>query len=353
MRITVFGLTLSSSWGNGHATLWRGLCRALAKRGHQILFFERNVPYYAQNRDLTRWTDGELILYEDWTQIKERARAAMAQADAVIITSFCPDALPANDLSLEATKGLKVFYDLDAPITLTEYQQTGNVAYIPENGLRQFDLVLSFTGGSAPPLLKRLLGAREVATLYGHVDPEVHRPSERSETYAASLSYLGTFASDRQTALEHLFVEPACALPFKRFLIGGALYPKDFPWAPNIHFVRHLPPSEHPRFFSSSDLTLNITRPSMAEMGFCPSGRLFEAAACQTPILSDHWSGIEEFFRPDEEILLVKQRVDVVNALFLDADALNGLGAAGRRRALSQHTSEHRAHEFEEIIKHL
>jgi spore maturation protein CgeB len=277
----------------------------------------------------------------------------MEQADAVIITSFCPDALLANDLSLEVAKGLKVFYDLDTPITLTEYQKTGNVAYIPENGLRQFDLVLSFTGGSALPLLKRLLGAREVATLYGHVDPEVHRPSERSETYAASLSYLGTFASDRQTALEHLFVEPARVLPHKRFLIGGALYPKDFPWVPNIHFVRHLPPSEHPPFFSSSDLTLNITRPSMAKMGFCPSGRLFEAAACQTPILSDHWSGIEEFFKLGEEILLVKQTVEVVNALFLDADALNGLGAASRRRALAQHTSEHRAREFEDIIKHL
>jgi spore maturation protein CgeB len=242
---------------------------------------------------------------------------------------------------------------MDTPVTLMEYQKTGKVAYIPKDGLRRFDLVLSFTGGYALALLKQLLGAREVATLYGHVDPEVHRPSERNENYRANLSYLGTFASDRQTTLEELFVEPARMLPDKRFLIGGALYPKDFPWVPNIYFVRHLPPSEHPPFFSSSDLTLNVTRPSMAEMGFCPSGRLFEAAACRTPILSDHWVGIEEFFNPGGEILLVKDRVDVVHALTMEAERLIELGAAGRRRAISQHTSEHRARELEETIQHL
>jgi spore maturation protein CgeB len=330
MRLIVFGLTLSSSWGNGHATLWRGLSRALANRGHQILFFERNVPYYALNRDLTRWDDGELVLYEDWI-----------------------DALSAYEVSLEAAKGLKVFYDLDTPVTLAEYQQNGNVAYVPRQGLRRFDLVLSFAGGQAPALLKQVLGAREVAILYAHVDPKVHHPSEQCEAYQANLSYLGTFASGRQDALEQFFIEPARQLTDKRFLIGGALYPKNFPWLPNIHFVRHLPPSEHPQFFSSSDLTLNVTRPFMAKMGFCPSGRLFEAAACQTPILSDDWSGIEEFFKPGEEILLVKKTADVVDALALEADALNRLGAAGRRRALAQHTSEHRACELEEIIKHL
>jgi spore maturation protein CgeB len=350
MRLTVFGLTLSSSWGNGHATLWRGLGRALADRGHKICFFERDTPYYAKNRDLTQWADGDLVLYADWPEIKEQANAAIESADATIITSFCPDARPASELLWNSAKGLKIFYDLDTPVTLAEYQKNGSVSYIPNDGLRQFDLVLSFTGGSARQELARLLGARNVAALYGHVDPNVHRPSAPGKTYQANLSYLGTFAPDRQPTLERLFVEPARILPDKRFLIAGALYPDNFPWVPNMYFVQHLPPPEHAAFFSSSELTLNVTRPSMAQMGFCPSGRLFEAAACQTPIVSDYWPGIEEFFEPGKEILLVNETPDVVEALFSAPDRLAELGQAGRRRVLSQHTSAHRAREFEQLI---
>jgi spore maturation protein CgeB len=350
MRLTVFGLTLSSSWGNGHATLWRGLGRALADRGHKICFFERDTPYYSKNRDLTQWADGDLVFYADWPEIKEQAKAAIESSDATIITSFCPDARPASDLLWNSAKGLKIFYDLDTPVTLAEYRKNGSVSYIPKDGLRRFDLVLSFTGGSARQELTRLLGARNVAALYGHVDPNVHRPSSPGKTYQASLSYLGTFAQDRQPALERLFVEPARILPDKRFLIAGALYPDNFPWVPNMFFVQHLPPSEHATFFSSSELTLNVTRPSMAQSGFCPSGRLFEAAACQTPIVSDYWPGMEEFFEPGKEILLVNETSDVIEALFSAPDRLAELGQAGRRRVLNQHTSAHRAREFEQLL---
>jgi spore maturation protein CgeB len=353
MRLIVFGLTLSSSWGNGHATLWRGLGRALAQRGHEIVFFERDVPYYAQNRDLTTWSAGKLILYKDWSAAEEQVRVALQDADVVIVSSFCPDALPATDLISTLAKGVKIFYDLDTPVTLTEYREKGAVSYIPTDGLRRFDLVLSFTGGRALDDLGRFLGARNVATLYGHVDPEVHRPSELNETYRANLSYLGTFARDRQQTLEQLFVEPARLLPEKRFLIGGALYPHNFPWVSNIYFVRHLPPSEHPAFFSSSDLTLNVTRPSMAEMGFCPSGRLFEAASCGAAIVSDYWNGIEDFFQPGQEVLLAKGTADIVGALSLPAEKFAEVAAAGRRRVLLQHTSAHRAEELENLINHL
>ncbi|MBV9873115.1 MAG: glycosyltransferase [Verrucomicrobia bacterium] len=352
MRLVVFGLTISSSWGNGHATLWRGLGRALADRGHEMAFFERDVSYYSQNRDLFKWEDGELILYSDWQTVRDQARAALKRADAVIITSFCPDALLATDLVESTGVSLKVFYDLDTPVTLAEYRKQGCVFYIPSDGLRRFDLVISFTGGLAMHELKRLFGARKVATLYGHVDPKFHRPSEPLESYRADLSYLGTFASDRQPSLDRFFVAPARSLPVQRFLIGGALYPASFPWAPNIYFVQHVPPSEHPAFFASSRLTLNVTRPSMAEMGYCPSGRLFEAASCQTPILSDYWPGLEEFFRPGEEILLANNTDDVAQALSVSPDRLQAIGTAGRNRVLTQHTSAHRAKELEELLYH-
>lgn len=350
MRLVVFGLTVSSSWGNGHATLWRGLIRALARRGHKVRFFERDVPYYAQNRDLITWADGELILYLGWAQVEEQARAAVAASDAAIVTSFCPDAVAATDLLCRSATGLKIFYDLDTPVTLAEYRKNGSVAYIPEDGLARFDLVLSFTGGQALTELKRSLRARNVIALYGHVDPDVHHPVKPTAAYRANLSYLGTFANDRQPALEKLFMKPARRLPEKRFMIGGALYPLHFDWSHNINFLRHLPPPEHSAFFSSSDLTLNITRPSMAEMGFCPSGRLFEAASCQTPILSDRWLGIEDFFEPGKEILLVEDAEDVMRSLALEPEKLTELGLAGRRSVLARHTSEHRAEQFERIV---
>jgi spore maturation protein CgeB len=353
MRLIVFGLTLSSSWGNGHATLWRGLGRALARRGHELTFFERDVPYYAENRDLKDWADGQLVLYPDWQGIEDRAIAAIKAADAVMITSFCPDAVAATELLAGLPACVKIFYDLDTPVTLAEFRKNGFVSYLPKDGLGSFDLVLSFTGGLALKQLTELLGARKTAALYGHADPDIHRAVQSNETYRASLSYLGTFAADRQPALQRLFVQPAGLMPERRFVIGGALYPTDFPWAPNIFFVRHLPPSEHPAFFSSSEVTLNVTRPLMAEMGFCPSGRLFEAAACGTAIVSDYWPGIEEFFEPGKEIALAGQPQDVINAISLGAEGVREFGLAAQRRVLAHHTSEHRAKEFEEIINQM
>lgn len=353
MRLAVFGLTISSSWGNGHATLWRGLIRALAHRGHQVHFFERDVSYYAQNRDLVGWLDGELILYSDWSSVEERARVAVAAADVSIITSFCPDSEAASRLVQSKGNGLKIFYDLDTPVTLDQYSKQGFVAYIPSEGLGGFDLVLSYTGGLALIELVKVLGARKAVTLYGHADPDFHCPSHPEVNHQADLSYLGTYANDRQPILEEMFFEPARRFPRKRFMVAGALYPETLDWPQNVDFLGHLPPSKHSTFFSSSALTLNVTRPSMAAMGFCPSGRLFEAAACRTPILSDCWVGMEEFFEPGKEILLANKTQEVVNLLSINPDVLAEIGLAARRRVLSQHTSEHRAQEFENIVRKL
>ncbi|MBV9531252.1 MAG: glycosyltransferase, partial [Bradyrhizobium sp.] len=281
MKIVIFGLTISSSWGNGHATLWRGLCKNLVHLGHEVVFFERDVSYYANARDFFELPGGRLELYATWEEITFKARADAVDADAVIITSYCPDACNAARLIPDSSRALRVFYDLDTPITLARLRNGERVPYITSEGLGDFDLVLSFTGGDrALQEFRRLAGARHIQALYGHVDPDVHRPTAPSPHYRADLSYLGTYSQDRQQALESLFVAAARCLGGLRFLIGGAQYPKDFPWSPNIYFVRHLPPSEHAAFFASSRLTLNVTRNAMTQMGWCPSGRLFEAAAC-------------------------------------------------------------------------
>jgi spore maturation protein CgeB len=346
MKIVVFGLTISSSWGNGHATLWRGLCRALARRQHEVIFYERDVPYYAAARDVWDIPNGELVLYDAWNSVRSRAAKDIAEADVAIVTSYCPDGIPATDLTLSAPRALRVFYDLDTPITLSRLQRGETLPYMSAQGLSGFDLVLSYTGGRALDELQERLGARHVVPLYGHVDPEVHRPAAALEHYRADLSYLGTFAPDRQSALETLLVEPARRRPDRRFLIGGAQYPQDFPWAGNIYFVRHLPPSEHPHFFSSSRLTLNVTRADMASMGWCPSGRLFEAAACGAVVLSDWWEGLDSFFAPGEEVLIAQTTDDSLEALDLGDAELKRVGTAARERVLAEHTSEIRSQQL-------
>jgi len=352
VKIVIFGLTISSSWGNGHATLWRGLCKNLIRLGHQITFFERDTPYYAGARDLTKIAGGKLVLFASWADIEKTARDELLEADAAIVTSYCPDGIDATRLVLDQDRAQRVFYDLDTPVTLAKLLAGERVSYIGPDGLRGFDLVLSFTGSpDAFAAFRTRLGARRLAVLYGHVDVDVHRPVAPEEHYRADLSYLGTYSDDRQLALEALFIEPARLRRDFRFLIAGAQYPADFPWSPNIYFVRHLPPAEHPKFFASSPITLNVTRRAMAESGWCPSGRLFEAAACGAPLLSDHWPGIEEFFTPGEEILLTRNSSDTLAALELGSAELAQIAKRARERTLDQHSSAKRAKELVELLE--
>jgi spore maturation protein CgeB len=350
MKLVIFGLTVSSSWGNGHATLWRGLCRALAARGHDVVFFERDVPYYAMNRDLWELPGSTLVLYDDWERNLAAARAHLADADVAMVTSYQADALAATELVLQSPAAVKAFYDLDTPVTLDALAGGREVAYLGPRGLRDFDLVLSYTGGAALDELRGRLGARRVAPLYGHVDPDVHRPVAAEEDYRADLSYLGTYAEDRQAALERLLIHPAHLLPDRRFLIGGAQYPQEFPWADNIWFRKHMPPAYHPAFFSSSRWTLNVTRRAMAEMGWCPSGRLFEAAACGCPVISDDWEGLDAFFAPGEEIVIARGADDVVGALRMTDAERDGVARRARERTLDEHTSARRAAELESLL---
>jgi len=346
MRIVIFGLAVSSSWGNGHAALWRGLIGALLAAGHRVTFFERDVPYYREHRDLWTLPDhGELVLYPDWTQALPQMRRALAGADVGMVTSYCPDALAATRLLQDSTV-LRCFYDLDTPVTLARLGAGEAVDYIGPDGLAGFDLVLSYTGGGVLEALRTRLGARRVVPIYGSVDPALHRPAPPRPEYNALLSYLGTYAADRQAALEMLFVEPARALPDQRFVIGGAQYPEGFPWTPNTFFVHHLPPPEHPAFYCSSRITLNVTREAMARMGWCPSGRLFEAAACGVPILTDAWAGLDSFFEPGREILVAHSTEDALAALRMAPDELAAVARRARDRTLSEHSAARRAAEM-------
>jgi spore maturation protein CgeB len=352
MHFVIFGLSVSSSWGNGHATLWRSLLKAMSRRGHTASFYEKNVPYYANSRD--EWSPPEgirLRLYDSLKDIQVETARELATADVAFCTSYCPDGPEASRMILDSRAAIKSFYDLDTPITLKAIHSDEAVPYLPSDGLGGFDLVLSYTGGRALDELQSKLGARRVAPLYGSVDPESHCPVDAVEEFRAALCYLGTYAADRQRALEELFLKPAARMPQQRFVLGGALYPETFPWEKNVFFVRHLEPSLHSAFYCSSRATLNITRSSMAEYGFCPSGRLFEAAACGAAILSDWWEGLDTFFAPGKEILCVRTAEAVENALALSDGELREIGSAARQRTLEQHTATRRVIELEAICE--
>lgn len=348
MKFVVFGLSISSAWGNGHATLLRGLFRALHARGHEVHFFERDVPYYAANRDATSFPFVQLHLYADWTDILPAAQRQLADADVCMVTSYCADGSAACELLLNAKVPRTVFYDMDTPVTLSRLERGERVSYLPEDGLAGFDLVLSYTGGRALEDLREKLLARNVSALYGWVDPDEYYRVAAAPQYAAELSYLGTYSQDREQAFERLFLQPAAHLPNSRFVVAGAMYQNMGNWPPNVRHFEHVAPPQHRAFYSSSPITLNVTRASMAAMGYCPSGRLFEAAACGTVVLSDWWEGLDTFFTPGEEILIADSADQTVAALSLDA---REIAKRARQRTLDCHTAGARADTLLQLVE--
>lgn len=351
MKIVVFGLSISSAWGNGHATLLRGLFRALHAQGHEVHFFEKDVPYYAQHRDASSFPFAHLHLYADWKDIRTLAQREVRGADLGMITSYCPDAVAASELLLDAGLWRTVFYDMDTPVTFAHLDKGEHVPYLPPSGYSDFDLVLSYTGGPALDRLKSDLGARAAAPLYGWVDEDQYSPAATTPDFRADLSYLGTYSADRQPALDTFLITPASRLPAKGFIIAGAMYPDRGSWPSNIRHFEHIAPPQHPAFYSSSQITLNITRGSMARMGFCPSGRLFEATACGTALISDWWEGLDTFFEPGVEIIVIRNTDDVIRTLDQPASELARIAARGRERTVACHTASIRAQEFTRLIE--
>jgi spore maturation protein CgeB len=343
MKIVIFGLTISSSRGNDHASLWRALIKSLVRLGHRVVFFERDDPAYANGRDLAEIPGGSLVLHEGWDAISGRAEWELRDADIAIVTSRCPDGIAAAELIFDDGGALAVFYDLDTSVTLSYLSRGEPVPYIGPSGLADFDVVLSYTGGRAISALRRHLGARFVSPLFGCIDPDVHQPIALEEPRRASLSFLGGIAEDRREVLKRLLVAPALKRPKERFLLGGVQGPVEVPPTANIDIVSTVPADEHAAFFSASRFTLAITSRDIAPLGWCPSARLFEAAACGTPVLSDEWEGLASFYQPQQEILTVKTTEDVLAALDLSDAAIGKIAKAARERTLAQHTADRRA----------
>jgi len=347
LSIVVIGLSLSSSWGNGHATTYRSLLSAFARRGHEILFLERDVPWYAAHRDL----EPDFCRLEFYSDLADLAgwRNEVASADAVIVGSYVPDGVAVGHWARHEATGVLAFYDIDTPVTLGRLA-TGDAEYIAADQVRDYDLYLSFSGGHTLTLLEDRYGSPAARPLFCSVDSRRYVPREAPARW--DLSYLGTYSADRQPTLERLLLEPARRSPDLTFCVAGPQYPDDIAWPGNVERIDHVAPPDHPAFYAASRFTLNITRRDMIAAGHSPSVRLFEAAACATPIISDIWEGLDELFQPNREILLTETADDVVGILRAGDDTgRRALGAACRDRILAAHTADHRAAELEAHLR--
>jgi spore maturation protein CgeB len=354
MKVVIFGLTITSAWGNGHATTYRSLVKALAARGHRILFIEKDVEWYRDNRDLPKPAFCSVETYKDWDASGNVLVNSCADADAIVIGSYFQDAIVTTRALLEAGHGPIIFYDIDTPVTLAALRATGSTEYIDSSLISYFDCYLSFTGGPVLQELETQFGAQRALAFYCSVDPELYRPSAIRDDFRCDLSYLGTYARDRQKKLTKLLCAPASLLPERQFAVAGAQYPQETVWPDNVSRLIHVAPADHPAFYSSSRFTLNLTRSDMISTGYSPSVRLFEASACGATILSDDWEGLDEFLSPGEQILLPRDEHDVADILLhLSDDERRKIGDEARERILATHTSLHRAVQFEEIVSNL
>jgi spore maturation protein CgeB len=343
MKLVVLGLSLSSSWGNGHATTYRALLSAFAERGHDILFLERDVPWYAANRDL-EWPGFCRLAYYADVRGLERWREVIAEADVVMVGSYVANGVEVGRWVQQTAGGATCFYDIDTPVTLAKLRR-GDLEYLSPELIPGYDVYFSFTGGPTLELLENELGSPAARALYCSVDTDRYRPAEVPKRW--DLSYLGTYSEDRQPALETLLLEPARRRPELRFAVAGPQYPAGIEWPANVERIEHLPPAAHSEFYSASRFTLNVTRADMIAAGWSPSVRLFEAAACGTPIISDRWRGIDELFRPGEEIILADDHAAVIAALGTSGEPI---GRAARAKVLAEHSARRRAEQLEQDL---
>jgi spore maturation protein CgeB len=348
LDIVFLGLSITSSWGNGHATTYRGLVRELARRGHRVLFLERDLPWYADNRDLPRPPWGRTEIYRGLEDLEDRFDRDVRRAHLVVVGSYVPQGSEVGAWVIARASGLTAFYDIDTPVTLARLAR-GDCDYLTPELVPRYDLYLSFTGGPTLRRVERELGARRALPLYCSVDPEAYPPSARPPLW--DLGYLGTYSEDRQPVLQRLLLDPARRWPAGRFVVAGPQYPREVRWPRNVARMEHLAPPQHASFYGAQRFALNATRRDMVSAGWSPSVRLFEAAACGTPVVSDVWPGLETFFEPGREILLARTADEVLDVLCHGAEAeRRAMGEAARARVLREHTAAHRAAALESYV---
>lgn len=344
-KIVFCGLSITSSWGNGHATTYRGLIRELTQQGHKVLFLERDRPWYAENRDLPHLSYARVELYSSVEQFKECFTKELLEADAIIVGSFVPEGIEIGKWVHSHCKGISGFYDIDTPVTLShlyDKEVKKDFDYLSAELIPLYDLYLSFTGGPTLKRIEKEFHSPQAVPLYCSVDTRIYFPE--NEKIQWDLGYLGTYSADRQASLEKLLIDPAIEWSSGRFIVAGAQYPDQITWPFNVNRVQHISPQYHSRFYSAQRFTLNLTRREMQMAGYSPSVRLFEAAATGVPIISDYWPGLECFFSPGKDILIAQTTDEILKILKnTTEEERQNISLGARQRIIKEHTARHRA----------
>ncbi len=349
MKVVILGLSITSAWGNGHAVTFRALTKALKARGHDVLFLERDTPWYRPFRDPLGPEHGRVEHYADFADLADRFGAEVRAADCVVQGSYVPEgAEVARWLARAGGGGACLFYDLDTPVTLAKLEADDR-EYLSREALPTFSHYLSFAGGAVLDKLAKRFGVKNPVPFWCTVDPAVHYPVSAAPRW--DLGYLGTYSADRQEKLERLLCGAARVRRRGRFAVAGPMYPAEVFWPANVDRLEHVSPEEHRDFYAGQRFTLNLTRDAMTANGYAPSTRLFEAAACGTAIISDRWQGIDEFLAPGTEVLVADSTEDVLDLLHDLGDAdRRQLGERARVRVLAAHTAEQRVALLERLL---
>ncbi|APR75715.1 Hypothetical protein A7982_01061 [Minicystis rosea] len=340
-RYVFLGLPISGPWIHGYATACRALLAELSRRGHDVLFLERDLPFSAEPHDAVAPSAPRVDRYGDAGDLRRRFQRAVREADLVVVGSYLPDGVEIGAWVTEIAPGRAAFYDIDTPVTLARLER-GEEDHIAPALIHRYDLYLSFTGGPTLDLLARRFGARCARPLYGSVDPTTFFPEPVEPRW--DLGYLGDHSPDARPALERLLLDPARRSPQSRFLIAGARYPAQMAWPANVDHRALESPADRRALLSAQRFTLDLARRDLALAGCSPSMRLFEAAATGVPVISDAWPGLDAFFTPGHEILVARTPEDTLGLLReLSEQDRFAIGRRARARVLAAHTPAHRA----------
>jgi len=381
VKITFFGLSISSSWGNGHAAHFRAILRALHRLGHRVAFYERDLGQLARHREFTASDDFDLRLYRSWDEIRHTALEEADASDVVLVASHVPEGARIADAVLALDRPLRAYYEMNAPHTLARLRD-GSLDYVRALQLPDFDLVLSRMGGRSLSALELDYGARLALPLYACVDPELHLRMPARPALRCELSFPGSCTPQRLARLKTLLGTVARRRPSWRFLVAGAQSsgevpaaprkeprraesgrgsssPKTLPplaaasarvherarrgWPAHLQRLELLSEADRVALFSSSRLVLDLPRRAAQAWGYCPSGRLFAAAACGTPVVTTGFEGLERFLEPEAEVLVAGNAAALLEAMERSDAELLGLGRRARERTLDEHTGYQRA----------
>jgi spore maturation protein CgeB len=352
MKIAFYGSSLLSSYWNGAATYYRGLLRDLAGRGYEVTFYEPDAFDRQQHRDIDPPDWARSVVYDATPGALAAVLAEAREADIVVKANgvgVFDEELLEGIVTNSRDDALRIFWDVDAAATLAEMR--GDETHVVRRMLPSLDMVLTYGGG--PPVVEAYtrFGAARCVPIYNALDPSTHHPVPPDPRFACDLAFLGNRLPDREARVEQFFLEPAAALPERNFLIGGNGW-ETKTMSGNVRHLGHVYTHEHNAFNCTPLTVLNVARDTMAEIGYSPATRVFEAAGAAACLITDAWEGIEMFLEPDAEVLVARDGQDVADHLAaLTPERARAIGEAARRRIAADHTYAHRGAEVDRIFK--